>query len=315
VLSGFLIAVRYHDNIRFSTTWLKRYLWHRIARIYPMYFLLTCLTFLVFWKRPSFDIYEVWATYSTLDKLLVPLLNLTLLRGFFEQFLYSGLLQGWSLTVEECFYITAPFLLLSVQRTARALLVGPMLLLGIGGLMVAWFSHHPVHGGFFASYDFMLGSTFFGRSSEFVIGTALAQVVRHRPVLSTTFIRLYGGVLLLLLLLALKVKVPFDNWALANTNVPALVVNHLLLPGSIAWIFYGLLTEQSLLRKLLETSLFQLLGRSSYTFYLIHIGVIQFWVHNHLAANAAVLLPILLGIAIFLYRYVEVPLHRLLIKK
>jgi peptidoglycan/LPS O-acetylase OafA/YrhL len=315
VLSGFLIAVRYHDNIRFSTTWLKRYLWHRIARIYPMYFLLTCLTFLVFWQRPSFDIYEVWATYSTLDKLLVPLLNLTLLRGFFEQFLYSGLLQGWSLTVEECFYIIAPFLLLSVQRTARALLVGPVLLLGIGGLLVAWFSHHPVHGGFFASYDFMLGSTFFGRSSEFVIGIALAQVVRHRPVLSTTFIRLYGGILLLLLLLALKVKVPFDNWALANTNVPALVVNHLLLPGSIAWIFYGLLTEQSLLRKLLETSLFQLLGRSSYTFYLIHIGVIQFWLRSHVTAHAAVLLPILLGIAIFLYRYVEVPLHRLLIKK
>jgi peptidoglycan/LPS O-acetylase OafA/YrhL len=315
VLSGFLIAVRYHDNSQWSRPWLRRYLWQRIARIYPLYFLLTCLTFLVFWQRPFYDIYQVWATYSTEDKLLVPLLNLTLLRGFFEQFLYSGLLQGWSLTVEECFYLSAPVLLLAAQRTARALLVGPLLLLGIGGMLVAWFSHHPVHGGFFASYDFMIGSTFFGRSSEFCIGIALAQRLRHRPTRLLPFSSLIGGSLLLLLLLALKVKVPFDNWALANTNVLALVVNHLLLPGSIAWIFYGLVTQQSLLRKLLETKFCQLLGKSSYAFYLLHIGVVQWWLHRHVTPNAVLLLPLLSGLAILGYTYVEVPLHRWLSKK
>lgn len=315
VLSGFLIAVRYHDNNRVSAAWLRRYLWRRVARIYPMYFLLTSLTFLVFWQQPFYDIYQAWPAYTGLDKVLVPLLNITLLRGFFEQFLYSGILQGWSLTVEECFYLAAPWLLRWVQRTAWALIAGPAVLLGMGGLLVAWFSQHPVHGGFFASYDFMLGATFFGRSSEFVIGIALAQVLRHRPALATPFLRLTGGMLLLAALLLVKIKVPFDNWALANTNAWALVINHLLLPASIAWIFYGLLTEQSLPRRLLETKLFQLLGRSSYTFYLIHIGVIQFWLRNHVTTNVIGLMPVLVGVAILLHTYVEEPLHRLLTKQ
>jgi peptidoglycan/LPS O-acetylase OafA/YrhL len=315
VLSGFLIAIRYHDPGRFSMAWLKRYLWQRVARIYPMYFLLTCLTYLVYWQWPFYDIYGEWTAYPAADKLLVPLLNLTLLGGFFEQFLYSGLLQGWSLTVEAGFYLAAPFLLLAVQRrpTAQALIAGP-LLLGVGMLLVAWFSRHPVHGGFFASYDFMLGSTFFGRSSEFIIGIALAQALRHRPALGTTFGRLYGGPLLLLGLLALKIKVPFDNWPLAHTHALALAVNSLLLPASIAWLFYGLLTEQSLLRKILATNLFQLLGRSSYVFYLIHVGVIQLWLKEHITANFFALLLLLIGIAILLHKYVEVPLHRLLTK-
>jgi peptidoglycan/LPS O-acetylase OafA/YrhL len=218
------------------------------------------------------------------------------------------------LTVEECFYLTAPLLLLFVQRTARAFVVVPLLLVATGALLVAWFSHHPLHGGFFTSYGFMLTSTFFGRSSEFIIGVALAHVIRHRPALASPVLRQYGGFLLLLLLLTLKVVVPFDNWAHPDTNMLALGVNHLLLPGSIAWLFYGLLTELSLLRKLLETPLFQFLGKSSYTFYLIHIGVIQWWLYNHVAASAIILLPMLVGIAGLLYTYVEVPLHRLLVR-
>jgi peptidoglycan/LPS O-acetylase OafA/YrhL len=315
VLSGFLIAVRYHDTSNLSGPWLTRYFWHRIARLYPLYLLLTCLTFLVFCLRPDYDIYGVWANYSKAYKLLVPLLNLTLLRGFFEQFLYSGLLQGWSLTVEACFYLVAPVLLLAVRRRPAALLLGPLLLLGIGCLLVAWFSHHPTRGGFFVSYDFMLGSTFLGRSSEFSLGIALAQLVRRRPACWPAGSGLTGGFLLLLALLTLKMLVPFDNWALANANVPALLVNHVLLPGSIAWLFYGLVTHRSWLRQLLETKVCQILGSSSYAFYLLHIGVIQLWLHRHVAASALVLFPLLIGLSILLYKYVEVPLQRLLLKQ
>lgn len=45
VLSGFLICFRYYDNFHFTSVWFRKYLKNRVARIYPMYFLLTLLTF------------------------------------------------------------------------------------------------------------------------------------------------------------------------------------------------------------------------------------------------------------------------------
>lgn len=47
VLSGLLICVRYRDRVELSNRWWKQYLLNRVARIYPMYLLLTCLTFVV----------------------------------------------------------------------------------------------------------------------------------------------------------------------------------------------------------------------------------------------------------------------------
>jgi peptidoglycan/LPS O-acetylase OafA/YrhL len=65
----------------------------------------------------------------------------------------------------------------------------------------------------------------------------------------------------------------------------------------------------------LETKFCQLLGKSSYAFYLLHIGVVQWWLHRHVTPNAVLLLPLLSGLAILGYRYVEVPLHRWLSKQ
>ncbi len=44
VLSGFLIAYRYYSN---GTIHVKNYIVNRVARVYPMYFLLTTLTFIL----------------------------------------------------------------------------------------------------------------------------------------------------------------------------------------------------------------------------------------------------------------------------
>jgi peptidoglycan/LPS O-acetylase OafA/YrhL len=310
VLSGFLIAVRYSEDSNWSWHWATRYLWKRVARIYPLYGLLTCLTFLVFWQRPSYDIYGVWTSYSRLDKVLVPVLNLTLLRGFFDRFLYSGLLQGWSLTVEECFYLSAPLLLLSSRRKPVALLLWPVGLLGIGAVLVASFLPHPLHGGFFASYGFMVESTFLGRSSEFITGIALAYVLKHQaPQARGSFWRRTGGLPSLLLLLSWKVFLPFDNDEAAATHLSALIANHLCLPLSLAWTLYGLLSERSLASRILASRPFQVLGQSSYSFYLIHIGVVQLFLRNNLTTNIIYLFLLLNLLAILLYKWVEHPLQ------
>ena len=92
VLSGFLIAYRYFDSSNFN---FRNYIINRFARIYPMYFILTTLTFLPL-------------LYHDINNLHIYIYNISMLRGFFENFLFSGVAQGWSLTVELTFYLLAP---------------------------------------------------------------------------------------------------------------------------------------------------------------------------------------------------------------
>ena len=84
------------------------------------------------------------------------------------------------MTAEECFYFLAPVLLLGVVRTRHRwalLLAYGVALLGIGCALVVWAPHKF---GFFASYNFLLTYTFFGRCGEFLCGMALAFFVRRR---------------------------------------------------------------------------------------------------------------------------------------
>src|SRR6201985_592670 len=49
VLSGFLITFRYYDKFTgLSKDWFMQYLKNRVARIYPMYFLLTIAAFVYY---------------------------------------------------------------------------------------------------------------------------------------------------------------------------------------------------------------------------------------------------------------------------
>ena len=76
VLSGFLIGYRYLGR----SGALRTYFVNRFARIYPLYFLLTTLTFalLHYGRHQPFAVGQY-------------LLNITLLRGLFEQDVYSGI--------------------------------------------------------------------------------------------------------------------------------------------------------------------------------------------------------------------------------
>jgi len=119
VLSGFLITYRYMDIDNFS---FKSYMVNRIARIYPIYFILTTITFIV-----QAIIYEFKFT-----QLLVYGLNISMLRGFFDQFKFTGIAQGWTLTIEETFYLLAPLLFILLKRNKMNLLVLPLFFISIG---------------------------------------------------------------------------------------------------------------------------------------------------------------------------------------
>ena len=55
-----------------------------------------------------------------------------------------------------------------------------------------------------------------------------------------------------------------------------------LLPVCIATFFYGLITESSNMKKVLANPFVELLGKSSYIFYLIHLGYMYTMMHHTL---------------------------------
>ena len=297
VLSGFLIAYRYLDGRPVA---LRAYFANRFARIYPLYFLLTTLTFVLL-HGPSPDPLATQLTHY--------LLNITFLRGLFEEYLYTGIAQGWSLTVEEMFYVSAPLAFWLVGRSRHWLWALP-LALGALGVALVLLGPGPFGHGFFGSFGFLFQFTYLGRAVEFFTGIGLAWWLRQPasraapPLL--TYAGLAGSALCLWGLSRLHGP---SLWALGVFQPAGMLINNVALPllgiGPLLW---GLVREDTWLRRLLSSPPLLLLGKSSYAFYLIHMGVLQHLLRERLA-NPLLLVLALYAASIGLYWLVEEPLN------
>jgi peptidoglycan/LPS O-acetylase OafA/YrhL len=305
VLSGFLITFRYAESSHWTSSWWKHYLGNRFARIYPMFFLVTCLNFLwVYHQESTFDI-TVW------------LANILLLRGFFEHIIYSGIAQGWSLTVEECFYLLAPIVFRVSVWYRQWLWLIPFALLTLGCLLVWLCQPFAEFYGLFANLKFMLLFTIFGRCFEFFAGIQLALWYKQgrlrqygTPGLLTTI-----GCLMTIAVVSGLVWTR-GTYAYGQEHPFGVSLNNTALPGSIVVLFAGLLTERTKLQQLLSSQLFQVLGKSSYVFYLIHVGVLQQVLHEYLPnfGQLTIVVDFLLLnlLAVGLHYLVEQPANNLL---
>ncbi|MBC6606265.1 acyltransferase [Hymenobacter sp. BT188] len=316
VLSGFLITARYFKRVEISRNWVQRYIRNRIARIYPLYFLLTIVTFAVYEIDPSYDAMHVWTKYNASDKLLVPFLNLTFLKGFSNQLMFTGISPAWSLTVEECFYFVAPFIFLILARRKNLIILVALVLVSIGIALVYGIGPKNSYG-FFGSLPFMFNFTFFGRCFEFLCGMGLALFMHQRKIRqSNSFpkITVLGSGWILLCLVSLA-AIGSPSTLLDGPSHPlSIAVNNIVLPLGIVLLFFGLIHEKSYLRKLLETKTFDLLGKSSYAFYLIHWGILYVALEKLFPGSATIKFIVMNGVAILLYTYVEKPLHQFIIK-
>ncbi|WP_216726712.1 acyltransferase family protein [Hymenobacter siberiensis] len=321
VLSGFLITNRYERNIELSWQWARRYLRNRVARIYPMYFLVTIATLIGTTINAEYDPSRLWKFYNLKDKILVVFLNLTFLRGFFDRYRFTMAGQGWSLTVEECFYLSAPFLLLGLRREWRRLLFYPVLLLIIGLILASIGAQfHDQLFGFFGSIKFMLDWTFFGRSLEFFAGMGMALYLRKYPAKERQgFLLTSLGIIWMIMCIGavayFERNTPVAEAVFNMANYSSFVVRNAILPGGIVLFFWGLLYEKTWLKRLLETPMFDLLGKSSYCFYLIHVGLLDFLLDDFVTTNILGKFIIINIVAIMLYKFVEHPLHLFLTKK
>jgi peptidoglycan/LPS O-acetylase OafA/YrhL len=296
VLSGFLICNRYFDEPNFS---FKNYLINRIARIYPMYFILTTLTFVFF--------AVVYSQNSWID-LHNYFYNISFLKGFSDDLKFSGIAQSWSLTVEEVFYFTAPLFFIFINKSRFFLVLIPLFFLGLGVLLVSFFIGIDCKG-FMKSINFMLDYTFFGRISEFFVGIGLALIVKkyETSFKRITYLGLLGIILSVCALVSLKVEGGFGVDSFLGR-----VINTLVLPVfGIAPLFFGLIKEKTLISNFFSTKTLQLLGKSSYIFYLIHLGIFV-TILNKISYNQWFVFITLNLISILLYLYIETPLNKLI---
>jgi peptidoglycan/LPS O-acetylase OafA/YrhL len=308
-LSGFLLTRRYARRRFTPRVWLG-YLVHRVARIAPVYVVLTTATFLagyfdsprVLWK---------WLTLYTV--------NVTLLKGMTEKWYLTGISPAWSLTVEEGFYLLAPAIFWLGWRFGprRA---WPLLALGLAGLGLGTYALLPGLG----TYMFVLKATIFGRLTEFLVGAGFAWFFfREMPADSPKRRRftLLGS---LALLLAVALLVVIHHAAGVGVSIvvwPGALANNLLLPWATGLLLVGLATETTWLSRALGSGPLQLLGRASYCFYLLHMGLVaqqlKPWLVPALSAPVAtlVLLALLWLASIALYYALEKPAHRWLLQR
>jgi peptidoglycan/LPS O-acetylase OafA/YrhL len=305
VLSGFLISYRYYGNIEFNRKALWKYFQNRIARIYPMYFFITTITFIFIYVNHEYP------EFTTSELIGIYISNISFLKGFFDGMKFTGIGQGWSLTVEACFYITAPVFFYLYTRKIIKLWVYPVFFLSVGIMLVLIFNRIDIFG-FFRSFSFMLNYTFFGRCFEFFVGILLGMKLKNIRISNTNTVRntLYSGLAMIAAIISLTAL--GKGHAFSTATAGGIALNNLVLPVILYFFMYGLITENTWVSEILKTKLFVILGQSSYIFYLIHMGVFQNIIAGYLINNYFVVFILVNIFSILLYYGIEEPFNNIL---
>jgi len=280
VLSGFLITFRYYNKFeRLTKDWFLQYLKNRVARIYPMYALLTIAAFGYYFATKDVAIIG-GAKNADVNPVVLLILNITFVRGFFYQFWDTGIAQGWSLTVEECFYFSAPIIFLIAKRYGK-FYIQPVIITLFAVCMVFIFRNVNWYG-FFGNFPFVLVFTFFGRCFEFFVGVQLARHVLKKGTTRTNKVSFtYGGFLLIFVCVFVMALQPIPaGWAAGLESPIGIITNNYFLCIAVALFFYGILTETTKFKRFLATPFIELLGKSSYIFYLVHLGWMDTLIKN-----------------------------------
>lgn len=258
VLSGFLITDRYLDMQ--GRAWRAYFIW-RAARILPLLVLVTSLAFASHVARGTMTPWEAFPLY---------LANITTVKGWFDDLKFSGIVQTWSITPEVAFYLAAPLLFMGLRRWGGRFLVGLPIALALVGAALVVLLDGCGPWGFMRSFEFMFACTFFGRATEFVVGMAVAWYLRRAttPTKGTRMTTIGAGLTLLTVII-----IGTTRWAFGQPG-GVLVVDLVWPVLGLGPLFVGLVTEQTALRRLLSLPLPSVMGRASYAFYLIHLGVV-----------------------------------------
>ncbi|MFN5024636.1 MAG: acyltransferase family protein [Bacteroidota bacterium] len=301
VLSGFLIANAYLHNTSIS---FYTYIVRRFARIYPVYILLTITALILKYGMNNIP-----------SEMLIT--NVTLTKGFFKQLKFSGIAQTWSLTVEETFYLSAPFCFLLIRKNYRYLIVLPAACMLIGVVLVSTVGRFDYYG-FMKSFNHLFNYTYFGRSFEFFCGIALSYFIKKYQLPTKNLYLTYIGAGMMCICLTAIYLCKTDKIPFGIHSIQGMLVNNFVLPATgISVLFIGLIREKTWISKILGSGLFTVLGKSSYIFYLLHTGILTEWIMSAAGLSTHYVLYtfiVINSVSILLYYLLEKPVNAILLR-
>ncbi len=292
VLSGFLLHYRYAAVATLRWDFLKRYMRNRLSRIYPLYGTLCALSLLMSRDRSLFS----W------------MVNLSLAKGFSDEWKFSHVAQAWSITVEECFYISFPVIVVLMLKKKWPALSILALIYAMGYAFMQLGAAHPWRG-FFANFHFMSIYTFWGRAAEFFVGMTVARwAPKLRGIVPSSFaLTLLGFCFTTVAFVSLCLVASPSHIAVQETG--GLILHNWILPVGIGFLILGLAYEDTILSRCLGSTTCVLLGKSSYAFYLLQQGVLLGIINT--ASPIIMMLQIIL-VSVVVFLFFEDPINRFL---
>lgn len=302
VLSGFVITYQYYASATIERVWLKKYYVARFARIYPVFWAMSAVWILFDFNPFGFALRNgQWAAY------------LTLLHGLVGQNRYWGISQAWSLTVELCFYLLAPFVFVGIRR------VGLMAILGIPfvGLLLVWSGLHSLE-------SFVL-FTFFGRFWEFGVGALIAWLYCYKKCFQDlvkgklwSWVWSLASVALLVVVLVWLACIPSSaafalacGFSYSDEGLLSWIgvgINNVILPLAVGIVVIVCLSGRSFIARLCGSRFLVWAGKISYAFYLCH-GMVLLCLPHDLRFRWYLSLSVSVFISWVVYRWFEAPVN------
>lgn len=309
-LSGFVLALNYTQRMgwRLERPKISAFLWARLARVWPVFFLTLLLAGL--WHGylmgtgqgdpvPPRD-FSVTSFLS--QALLIDLWN----KPEFDRLLWNG--PAWSVSAEAFAYVLFPVLALLFLRVGRVVSVRMTVVLAVvATLPISLFV--GAFGTMYFDWAWMLRIV-----CGFTAGALMHEAVRRIP--STARVRTWASHLALALIVAVVAATYVFDAAGYSHLVPMLAPLFVVLVGSLA------LGDRHVVR-LLGTRGFVVGGAASYSVYMIHMLVIEpFWwmqgnVPQYFAPGSTgskvgflVLPMIIVALGYVMWRFFEEPMRR-----
>ena len=308
VLSGFIICHKYYEISSLKKKYLYNYFVSRVARVFPILFILISISFFLKFIYKTDAPPHLFKSYFY---------NISLLKGFSSQYKLTGIGPSWSMSVEELFYLLSP-IIFSVTLRISSLLKYIFLMYSLGVVITFIFSKFNLDG-FFSDYLFTFYFTFFGRAFEFACGIFLALIIRGKfePGLlgKAGKASLYIGLLIIFIcVISLFLIAHAYHQQHANDTWSGLIVNNIIMPIGISFLFYNLIYFKSLLQRFLASPLMVALGSATYSFYLLHTSFMLTWIQKYISHNIFVTFISMIVVSFCFYKIVEQPLARIIRK-
>jgi peptidoglycan/LPS O-acetylase OafA/YrhL len=320
ILSGFLISGALMDS-RGSPNYFKSFWVRRIARIFPVYYLMILVSIiarLAYDAAPLPTLHAI--TNQSLPEFYYAIFSQNIVMALTGASGNNILGVTWSLAIEEQFYLIFPFLVFLVPRrwlvvSAIAVFLATPLVRAIVVAEVNWQ----------AGYLFTIA-----RMDALMLGVIMAAVVRHEAAL--TFFRRWRQPLNVVAAVVIAMQV-FDVWGAAGeawrltggnqvTYIVLICVQYPLINLSMALLLMNVFAvEENLVRRFLRTKALAYLGLISYGAYMYHQSInyaLWRWAYSDnprdmswsQAYMPVLVLALTAIVAIASYRYFEMPARR-----